>query len=136
MSGGGQFWVMNGDSQQVMGEFAANGASDPQLLVHRPRTRTAHRSSRSRPSGTFNTQAGLRNTIHNPGFQNWNIGLFKKFAITETDRLPVPRRGVQRCSITRTWAAPTSTRPTATFGKITGKTGDVRNLQLSLRFYF
>jgi hypothetical protein len=24
----------------------------------------------------------------------------------------------------------------STFGKITGKTGDVRNLQLSLRFYF
>ncbi len=24
----------------------------------------------------------------------------------------------------------------STFGKITGKTGDVRNMQLSLRFYF
>ena len=46
--------------------------------------------------GTFNTQAGVRNILHNPGFQNWNIGLFKKFAIKEKDRLPVPCGGVQR----------------------------------------
>ena len=33
--------------------------------------------------GTFTTQKNVRNIIHNPGFTNWNVGLFKKFSITE-----------------------------------------------------
>ena len=83
MSGGGQFWVKNGDPT-VVGEFAANGGgpndpkywfstknSDGKLIFSAP------------PNGTFNNQTGIRNILHNPGFQNWNIGLYKKFAINE-----------------------------------------------------
>src|SRR5262249_61606853 len=33
-------------------------------------------------AGTFNTQR-VRNLIYQPGFQNWNLGLFKAFPIDE-----------------------------------------------------
>jgi hypothetical protein len=64
------------------------------------------------------------------------MGLFKKFSINE-------RAGFQfRAEAFNTFNHPNwsgmGTDPTAlgTFGKITTKNGDVRNLQLSLRFQF
>ena len=67
MSGGGQFWVMNG-TPSVVGEFAANGSSDNKYWF------TTNDSSGNaiwtQPAkGTFNSQpSGFRNAIHNPGF--------------------------------------------------------------------
>jgi hypothetical protein len=86
-------------------------------------------------AGTFNHQQGIRDLIYNPGFNNVNMGLFKKFAVNE-------RVGFQfRAEAFNVFNHPNwggvTTDPTSTsFGKVTGKTGDVRNLQLSLRAYF
>jgi hypothetical protein len=133
MSGGGQFWVKNGDPT-IVGEFAANGANEAKYWF-------STKNSDGTPiftqpvKGTFNNQEGIRNILHNPGFQNWNIGLYKKFAINE-------RTGFQfRAQAFNVWNHPNLSgatfNPTSSaFGKITGKTGDVRNLQLSLRWYF
>ena len=87
-------------------------------------------------NGVFVNTPGSRNTIHNPRFENWNVGLFKKFAIGNRLDSSSARRP-STCSITRIGTGP-NYNPTnlSTFGKITGKTNDVRNLQLSLRFYF
>src|SRR6185436_17124415 len=81
MSGGGQFWNMNG-TPEVLGGFAANGAGDPNFWFS---TKNADGSPIfTQPArGTFVHQDGIRNPIHNPGFVNWNIGLFKKFVVTE-----------------------------------------------------
>ncbi|MBZ5624284.1 MAG: carboxypeptidase regulatory-like domain-containing protein [Acidobacteriia bacterium] len=86
--------------------------------------------------GTFNHQPGIRDMIYNPGFENWNLGLFKKFALNE-------RAGFQfRAEAFDAFNHPNwngvGTDPTnlTTFMKVTSKSNDVRNLQLSLRFYF
>jgi hypothetical protein len=94
-------------------------------------------------AGTFNTQR-VRDLIYQPGFQNWNLGLFKAFLIDE-------QRGFQfRAEAFNfinhpNWGGGSgggvNFNPTnANFGKVTTKGGGVgggeRNLQLSLRFYF
>jgi hypothetical protein len=131
----GQFWIMN-QTPTIAHQIAANGAGDNLYWFNT--TDSSGKLLYSQPAaGTFNTQAaGYRNALHNPGFVNWNAGLFKKIAISE-------RAGFQfRAEAFNIFNHPNwsgvNSNPTnlSTFGKITGKTNDVRNLQLSLRFYF
>jgi predicted heme/steroid binding protein len=133
LCGIGQFWNMNG-SPSVVGGFAANGAKDPNFWF----TTTNPDGSPifTKPAtGTFVTQQGIRDVIHSPGFSNWNVGLFKKFAITERTGLQFRAEAFDVFNHPNLSGAnfnPTS----SSFGKVTGKTGDVRNMQLSLRLYF
>src|SRR5206468_1896310 len=98
-------------------------------------------------AGTFNTQR-VRDLIHQPGFQNWNLGLFKSFPITEGTGIQFraeafnfinhPNWGGGSGGDFRTGVNfdPVSSN----FGKVTTKGGGVgggeRNIQLSLRVYF
>jgi hypothetical protein len=84
---------------------------------------------------TFNHQDGIRNEIYAPGFNNWNLGLFKKFAFNERTGFEFRAEAYDAFNHPN-WSAPSYNPTSATFGKVTGKTNDVRNLQLSLRFYF
>jgi hypothetical protein len=114
--------------------MAHNGSSDPNQWF-------AVKNADGSPifvqpaKGTFVTQSGIRNLIHNPGLVNWNMGLFKKFAINE-------RMGFQfRAEAFNVfnhpnWSGANFDPTSSSFGKVTGKTDDTRNLQLSLRFYF
>jgi len=138
----GQYWVVNGDPK-IIGTFGKNGQwfattnSDGTPIFTAP------------PAGTFNTQR-VRNLIYQPGFSNWNLGLFKQFPINEAI-------GFQfRAEAYNVWNHPNwcgnagcsgttniGLNPTnlSTFGKVLAKGsgssgGSERNLQLSLRFYF
>jgi predicted heme/steroid binding protein len=136
----GQYWVVNGDPK-IIGKFGdgqwfATKNPDGTPIFTQP------------APGTFNTQR-VRNLIYQPGFQNWNLGLFKAFPINE--RLGFQFRaeafnfinhpnwcGGSGCSgTTNIGLNPTNLN---TFGKVLTKGGGVgggeRNLQLSLRFYF
>jgi hypothetical protein len=131
--GTGNFWVMNGNPA-VLGQFSPNGAGDSTQWF-------ATKNPDGSPiftapaKGTFNQQSGIRNFYHNPGLYNFNFGLFKKFAITETKGLQFRAEAFNVFNHPNLSAA--SVNPTSsTFGKSTGKTNDVRNMQLSLRFYF
>ena len=132
----GQYYAVNG-TPRIIGAFGSSGQwfattnPDGSAIFSAP------------ANGTFNTQR-VRDLIYQPGFQNWNLGLFKAFPIDE-------QRGFQfRAEAFNfinhpNWGGgsgggvnfdPTS----ANFGKVTTKGGGVgggeRNLQLSLRFYF
>lgn len=98
--------------------------------------------------GTFNTQR-VRNLIYQPGYQNWNLGLFKDFRLGEQKGLQFRAEafnfinhpnwcGGSGCSgTTNIGFDPNNLN---TFGKVLTKGGGVgngeRNLQLSLRLYF
>ncbi|HEX4543621.1 MAG TPA: carboxypeptidase-like regulatory domain-containing protein, partial [Candidatus Acidoferrum sp.] len=137
----GQYWVVNGNPK-IIGTFGPNGQwfattnPDGSSIFTAP------------TAGTFNTQR-VRNLIYQPGYQNWNLGLFKAFPINE-------KRGLQfRAEAYNVWGHPNwcsnsgcngttniGLNPTnlATFGKVltkgSGSSGQgERNLQLSLRFY-
>jgi hypothetical protein len=131
----GQFWVLNG-SPSIVHQIASNGGSDAKYWF--TTTDSSGNLLWSQPAkNTFNSQpAGFRNVLHNPGFENFNVGLFKAFKFTE-------KTGAQfRAEAFNVLNHPNwgnvNTNPTnlSTFGKITSKTGDVRNMQLSLRLFF
>jgi predicted heme/steroid binding protein len=132
----GQYWTVNG-TPKIIGTF---GSSGQWFATKNPDGSPIFTAP---ASGTFNSQR-VRDLIYQPGFQNWNLGLFKSFLIDE-------QRGFQfRAEAFNfinhpNWGGgsgggvnfdPTSSN----FGKVTTKGGGVgggeRNLQLSLRFYF
>jgi predicted heme/steroid binding protein len=138
----GQYWVVNGDPK-IIGTFGSSGQwfattnPDGSPIFTAP------------PTGTFNTQR-VRNLIYQPGFSNWNLGLFKQFPINETIGLQFRAEaynvwnhpnwcGNAGCSgTTNIGLNPTNL---STFGKVLAKGsgssgGSERNLQLSLRLYF
>src|SRR6266446_4677074 len=132
----GQYWVVNG-APRIIGTFGSSG----QWFATKNPDGTSIFSMPT--AGTFNTQR-VRDLIHQPGFQNWNLGLFKAFPVDE-------QRGFQfRAEAFNfinhpNWGGGSgggvNFNPTnANFGKVTTKGGGVgggeRNLQLSLRFYF
>ena len=136
----GQYWVVNG-KPKIIGTFGPTGqwfaTKNPDgTPIFNPPT-----------AGTFNTQH-VRDLIYQPGFQNWNMGLFK--AIPVNERVGFQFRaeafnvfnhpnwcGGSGCSGgTNIVLNPTSPN----FGKVLTKGGGVgggeRNLQLSLRLQF
>jgi hypothetical protein len=129
--GNGQLWMANGDPK-ILHQFAAKGATDTNQWFATKNPDGSPIFTRPAP-GTF-APAGMRNMIKNPGFQNWNIGLFKRFAINERAGFQFRAEGynfINHPNWDRANFTPTST----SFGKVTNKTSE-RNLQLSLRFYF
>jgi hypothetical protein len=132
----GQYWVKNGDPK-VLGNFGsgkwfATTNSDGSPIFSAP------------PAGTFNTQR-VRDIIYQPGFNNWNFGLFKTFPIRESMGLQFRAEAFNFLNHPN-WGGQSgggvNFNPTSsTFGEVTTKggnpgSGGERNIQLSLRFYF
>jgi hypothetical protein len=146
---GGQYWVVNGDPQLVK-TFGPNGQWFQTCLVNVPAGQKCPDGSKDangnitvdqrifRPPtpGQFNLQKGVRGLIYRPGLENWNIGLYKRFPISERTGFQFRAEAFNAFNHPN-WASP-GMNPNAagTFGKVVGKTDDVRNLQLSLRLYF
>ena len=76
----------------------------------------------------------LRSYFYNPGFQNWNLGLFKEFSITEQHKL-LFRVEVFNFPNHPNWGGATSDPTSASFGKATSKSSE-RNVQFSMRYRF
>src|SRR5579885_3455562 len=131
----GQFYVMNGDPS-IVGQFAGGaGASSPNQWF-------AVKNADGSPiftaptTGTFNLQKGVRDAIYQPGYINWNLGLYKKFALSEKPSLQFRAEAFDVTNHPN-WNTVSSFNPTSsTFGKVTSKTNLARNLQLSLRYAF
>ena len=138
----GQFWVKNGNPSYIKtfgpsGQWFSTTNPDGSPIFTAP------------AAGTFNTQR-VRNIIYQPGFSNWNMGLFKVIPVNErwgfqfrAEAFNVWNHpnwcGASGCSgTTNIGLDPTNAK---TFGKVLTKGGGgsgsgERNLQLSLRAYF
>ncbi|HEY3936080.1 MAG TPA: carboxypeptidase regulatory-like domain-containing protein [Bryobacteraceae bacterium] len=128
----GQYWVVNGNPV-ILSQFA-NGASSPnQYFAVKNANGSAIFSTPT--AGMFNLQPGVRDEIYGPGFQDWNLGLFKKFAINERTGFEF-RTEVFDLPNHPNWAAPNFNPTSSTFGKVTSMTSLSRTIQLSLRWYF
>jgi hypothetical protein len=133
-------WDRFGDASLTKNFAAAPGDSSFWFQTKNPDGTPIFRQP---AAGTFTNQRN-RNIIYGPGFQNWNLGLFKNFYITEAQFITFraeafnwinhPNLGGNNGNDSN--AGRLDVNPTsATFGKVTGKGGE-RNLQLSLRFTF
>ena len=74
--------------------------------------------------------------IYNPGFENWNLGLFKSFAVREHVGFQFRAEAYDAFNHPNWNGVGTDPTNLNTFMKVTSKNGDVRNFQMSLRFYF
>ena len=132
--GTGELWAMNGNPT-VLGNFAAGGSTDPRLWFQT--TNADGTPIFTAPTkGTFVTGPVSRDFFHNPGLVNWNIGLFKRFPVNERTGFEFRAEAFDAFNHPNLGSAGTNPNSLSTFGKVTGKTNDVRNLQLSLRWYF
>jgi len=88
-------------------------------------------------NGTFGNQT--RNLYYGAGFQNWNVGLFKSFNITEHNKITFRAEGFNWVNHPNFGGAngggPQSNPTSSTFGMITSKDSS-RKLQLSLKYNF
>ncbi len=115
------------------GQFAAGGNADPAqyLAVKDPSGNPLF----TQPAAGTIVKDRLRNYFRNPAFNNINLALFKQFTITEKQRV-VFRAEAYNLPNHPNWGGIDGNPRSGTFGKITSKTDDRRNLQLSLRYSF
>ena len=131
-SGNGQYWAMNG-TPTIIGGFA--GPTGGGTKWFSPTNSSGAPIFTPPAPGTFVLQNGVRDSIYNPGFVDWNLGLFKVFAINERTGFEFRAEAYDvdnHPNLGGVNLNPTSSQ----FGDVTGKTGLSRNLQLSLRYYF
>jgi len=137
----GQFWVRNG-TPTMPKKFGANAKYFNPLNGNGQPIFTAP------PAGTFNLQSGIRDEIYQPGLQNWNLNMFKKFAINERTNVEFRAEAYNFVNHPN-WASNGPGAPggqtgglqmnpnSSQFGAITQKSvGNPRTLQLSLRYTF
>jgi hypothetical protein len=142
-----QYWAFNGGDINYQKQMAHNGQSEASYWIAVPLGTDGKPAQFTAPAaGSFITQNIARNVFYGPGFNNWNLGLFKKFSLNENVNLQFRAEafdafnhpnycymGGGGCTRNGVGDDPTNL---GTFGKITGKANDVRNLQLSLRLQF
>jgi hypothetical protein len=131
----GQFWIENGTPAINTGAFAGpvTNSSSPTYFTSVNPSGTAIFTKPA--TGTFNLQPGVRDNIYGPGFQDWNLALYKRFAITEKNGFQFRAEAydfINHPNLSGPNYNPTSSQ----FGMITSKTTLARNLQLSLRYEF
>jgi hypothetical protein len=145
LAGGiGQYWVYNNSSLDYQKTMAHNsGNSDANWWIYpfnEPNCNAVGAGCTLKwtqpPAGTFNHQPGIRDMIYNPGFENYNLGLFKKFAINERTGFQFRAEAFDALNHPNWNGVGTDPTNLTTFMKVTGKNNDARNLQLSLRLYF
>jgi Carboxypeptidase regulatory-like domain/TonB-dependent Receptor Plug Domain len=83
--------------------------------------------------GTFGAQT--RNSLRGPGFRSWDMGLRKNFKVYEAQTLQF-RFEVFDILNHANWNNPVTDPTSGSFGLITGKSNDSRQLQLALKYIF
>jgi hypothetical protein len=130
----GQFWNINGNPTSL-GNFAGPTGTNGSPTYFGIKNPNGSSIFTAPAAGTINLQPGVRNSVYGPGFQDWNLALFKKFAVNETTDFQFRAEAYDFINHPN-WSAPSFSPTSATFGEVTSKTGLYRTLQLSLRFDF
>jgi hypothetical protein len=124
----GQFWNLGGTPQISTGAFAGpvTNSSSPKYFTV---------AATQPAAGTFNLSPGVRDSVYQPGLQDWNLSLFKTFAINERNSFQFRAESydfINHPNLSGPNLNPTSSQ----FGMITSKTGLNRTLQMSLNYRF
>jgi hypothetical protein len=127
-----QFWVLNGKPHYPR-QFSTSATSSNTYFS--TTTSTGDPLFTAPVKGTFNLQHGIRDVLYGPGFEDWNAGLFKKFAIDERNAFEFRAEAYDVFNHPN-WNGAGVTPGTSTFGKVTSKSDLSRQLQLSLRYSF
>ncbi|MEP7361845.1 MAG: carboxypeptidase regulatory-like domain-containing protein [Acidobacteriota bacterium] len=129
---GSQIWNISGPITYNR-QFAASNAEQNYWFTTGASGTSAQTLATRPGAGTFTSQYN-RNLTYSPGFQNWNVSLFKNFAITEQVKVQFRADSFNWINHPN-WNGVDRNPTSATFGKVTGKSSE-RNMQLSLRLSF
>jgi hypothetical protein len=129
-----QYWSLTGPISYNK-NMAHNGTGEASYWVN-PVNSSGNLIVTAPADFSFVSQNIARNVLYNPGFNNWNLGLFKKFAITENIGFQFRAEAFDAFNHPNWSGVGTDPTNLGTFLKVTNKSGDARNLQLSLRLYF
>ena len=128
----GEFWVMNG-KPKILHQFAGYGGTGKYFS-----TTNADGSSifTAPPQGTFNLQKGVRDSIYQPGYQDWNLSLKKKFPIAGRASMEFTADAYNFINHPN-WSGPNLNPTSSQFGEVTSKsTSNPRTLQVGLHLYY
>lgn len=120
---GNQFWNMTGHP---------NGCSTS-FLPNRGATVYCADAFTAPALGTF-ASGDTRNMFSNPGFWEWNLGIYKQFPITESSNIEFRAESFDVVNHPN-WGKVNSNPLSSSFMMVTSKT-DSRNLQFELKFSF
>ena len=129
----GEFYTLNG-TPKLLKNFAGFGGNGGKWFSTTNPDGSA--TFTAPPANTFVHEPGIRDSVYQPGFQNWNLNMKKSFAINEKTGFDFKVDAYNFINHPN-WAGP-SLNPTAgTFGQVTAKTtSNPRQLQAGLSFRF
>ena len=131
----GKTWNLAGapeQTRQFSNRTAANNFDDGNFFF-KPTLGGSPLATRP-ANGTLPNQNRNSVSFNQPGFQNWNLALFKAFRITERQALTFRVEGFNWINHPN-WSGVENNPTAANFGKVTAKNNE-RNVQLSLRYNF
>ena len=118
---GNQFWNLTGDSSIAVTDFTNSAVFFNKAAFTQP------------APGTFGVQP--RNSLRGPGYWAWDSGLRKNLKIFEAQHLQF-RYDLFDILNHPNWSNPVTDPTSGSFGTVTSKTTDARNMQLSLKYVF
>lgn len=129
-----QPWEVNGSPKLPRGDRAFAASSSDANYYFRTTTPDGKPMFSAPASGTFSRTQTRNALLNNPGFQNWNLALFKDFVVREQHRLQLRVEFFNFLNHPN-WGAVTANPRSGSFGKVSSKTGE-RNVQMSMRYSF
>jgi hypothetical protein len=118
---GNQFWTLSGDPTASVSAFTNSAVWFNAAAFTKP------------AQGTFGVPR--RNLLRGPAFWAWDMSLRKNFRIYEKQTLQF-RFDVFDVLNHPNWSNPVTDPTSGSFGLVTGKTNDTRQLQLALKYIF
>ncbi|MEO6966387.1 MAG: TonB-dependent receptor, partial [Acidobacteriaceae bacterium] len=128
-TGVGQFWVQNGKISYPHKFAGTTGAKWFNTTNGSTAIWTAP------PAGTFNLQKHIRDNVYSPGINQWNLALIKTFRIYKSNEVQFRAEAYDVLNHAD-WNGANYNPTSSTFGEVTGKGDQSRNLQLGLRYQF
>ena len=129
----GQFWTMNGQPK-LLRQFAGYPGQTGKWFST---TNPDGTSIFTAPTlGTFNHQHGVRNSIYQPGYQDWNLSLKKKFVVNESVNAEFTTEAYNFINHPN-WSGPNLNPTSGSFGQVTSKSSsNPRTLQVGLHINY
>jgi hypothetical protein len=118
---GNQFWTVSGDPSAAVTAFTNSAVWFNGAAFTKP------------APGTFGV--AQRNLLRGPGFWAWDMSLRKNFRIYEKQALQF-RFEMFDVLNHPNWSNPATDPTSGSFGLVTGKSNDTRQLQLALKYIF
>ncbi|MCB1022213.1 MAG: TonB-dependent receptor [Acidobacteria bacterium] len=132
----GQPWEVSADPYLGKGDRGfSEGVANDDVYFFRTTDSSGNPLFTAPAQGTFSSTQHRNQYLHGPGFQNWNLGVFKNFSITERQKVSFRAELFNLPNHPNLGGVDSNPR-NSTFGRVTSKNNDRRNIQLSLRYSF